>query len=172
MIRKVAFYWLVLTLILIDSWLLSKANILGKVGLIIYKHHYLRSFPRALLTVWIVVSISILIVLLVQFLLKQKKVSKIGATFILCFFVLASLSILAKVYIDFTAWSYTHSGLKFRYGAHLLPLMLIMIFVNGLIQIRRTKTHVVQEQNGEVLTMSVLPENGLSPEINRDTSQP
>ncbi len=68
MIRKVTFYWILLTLILVDSWLLSKPNILGKIGLIIYKYHYLRSFPRTLLTVWTVVSISILIVLLVQYL--------------------------------------------------------------------------------------------------------
>ena len=75
MIRKVTFYWMVLTLILIDSWLLSKPNILGKIGLIIYKYHYLPSFPRTLLTVWTVVSISILVVLLVQYLRRQEKLS-------------------------------------------------------------------------------------------------
>jgi hypothetical protein len=32
MIRKVTFYWILVTLMLIDSWLLSKPNILGKIG--------------------------------------------------------------------------------------------------------------------------------------------
>jgi hypothetical protein len=76
MVRKVTFYWILLTLILVDSWLLSKPNILGKIGLIVYKYHYLRSFPRTLLTVWIVVSISILLVLLLQYLMQQKKLTK------------------------------------------------------------------------------------------------
>src|SRR5688572_31966389 len=106
MIRKVSYYWILLTLMLVDSWLLSKPNILGKIGLIIYKYHYLRSFPRTLLTVWIVVSISILIVLLVQYLLKQEKLSQGVANIILAVCLCASLLIMAKVYIDFTSWSY------------------------------------------------------------------
>src|ERR671912_30796 len=107
MIRKVTFYWTLLTLILVNSWLLSKPNILGKIGLIIYKYHYLRSFPRTLLTVWIVISISALIVLLVQYLRKQEKLSKLGANIILGVCLCASLLIMAKVYIDFTSWSYS-----------------------------------------------------------------
>ena len=137
MIRKVTFYWILLSLMLIDEWLLSKPNLLGKIGLIIYKHHYLRSFPRTLLTVWIVVSISILIVLLVQYLNKQGKLSDTIALTILGTFFAATIVIMSKVYIDFTSWSYSHTGLKFRIGAYLLPMMLMIIFANGLIQIQR-----------------------------------
>lgn len=133
MIRKVTFYWVLLTLVLIDSWLLSKPNILGKIGLLIYKYHYLRSFPRTLLTVWIVVSISVLIVLLIQYLTRQEKLSKVIATVVLATFVVASLLALGQVYVDFTSWSYSHTGLKFRYGAYLLPAILVFVFVNGLV---------------------------------------
>jgi len=135
MIRKVSFYWILLTLVLVDSWLLSKPNILGKIGLIVYKYHYLRSFPRTLLTVWIVVSVSVLIVLLVQFLLKQGKLSRTTSILILGACLIATFLMMAKVYIDFTSWSYSHTGIKFRYGAYLLPLILLFIFSNGLLQI-------------------------------------
>jgi hypothetical protein len=143
MIRKVTFYWVLLTLVLIDSWLLSKPNILGKIGLLIYKYHYLRSFPRTLLTVWIVISISVLIVLLVQYLNRQKKLSKTFAIVVLAACAVGSLLVLAQVYIDFTSWSYSHTGIKFRYGAYLLPAIMVIVFVHGLfgLQFREKLSH-------------------------------
>jgi hypothetical protein len=164
MIRKVSFYWILLTLMLVNSWLLSKPNILGKIGLIIYKYHYLRSFPRTLLTVWIVVSTAVLIVLLIQYLMKQEKVSKTVATIILSAFLFSSILILTKVALDFTSWSYSHTGLKFRIGAHMLPVILIIIFGNGLLQIRRTPEIVVLEEDP---AKDVILED-----FNRDTEQP
>jgi hypothetical protein len=168
MIRKVTFYWTLLTLMLVNSWLLSKPNILGKIGLIIYKYHYLRSFPRTLLTVWIVISISVLIVLLVQYLTKQQTLSKTVSTIILSAFLVSSVLILVKVAIDFTAWSYSHTGLKFRIGAHMLPALLITVFTNGLIQIRRVPEIVSHDDEP---TKDVLPESAEAI-INHDTSLP
>ena len=169
MIRKVTFYWILLTLILVDSWLLSKPNILGKIGLIIYKYHYLRSFPRTLLTVWTVVSISILIVLLVQYLQRQKKLTRGFSNFILGAFLCASLLIIAKVYIDFTSWSYSHAGLKFRYGAYLLPTILMIIFANGLVQLQRnTKS---REEPASIPENDILRIQEASAPFSSDTSQ-
>jgi hypothetical protein len=170
MIRKVAFYWIVLTLMLVDSWLLSKPNILGKIGLIIYKYHYLRSFPRTLLTVWIVVSISVLVVLLVQFLLKQEKLLKPIAAAILGACLVATLLIMVKVYSDFTTWTYSHTGLKFRYGAYLLPLILALIFGNGLFQILRQPKAV--ENDSELNEENLLEISKSSGAISHDTSRP
>jgi hypothetical protein len=169
MIRKVTFYWLLLTLILVDSWLLSKPNILGKIGLIIYKYHYLRSFPRTLLTVWTVVSISILIVLLVHYLQRQKKLTRGVSNFILGACLCASLLIIAKVYIDFTSWSYSHSGLKFRYGAYLLPAILMMVFANGLIQLQRTTSS--REEPAIIPADDILQIQEASASFSSDTSQ-
>lgn len=135
MIRKVAFHWLILSLVFIDSWLLSKPNILGKIGLVIFKYHYLRTFPRTLLTVWLVVSTSVLIVFTVHYLLSQRKLTRPAATVALSACLIASLLLMAKVYIDFTSWSYSHTGLKFIFGAHILPIILILIFLNGVIQV-------------------------------------
>lgn len=170
MVRKVTFYWIVLTLMLVDSWLLSKPNILGKIGLIIYKYHYLRSFPRTLLTVWIVVSISVLIVLLVQFLVRQEKLSRAIATVVLCACVVASLLVMVKVYIDFTSWSYSHAGLKFRYGAYLLPMILTVIFANGLFQIHwKSKS---TSRLSDVSSENVLQPQEAAGSVSHDTSLP
>ena len=169
MIRKVTFYWILLTLILVDSWLLSKPNILGKIGLIIYKYHYLRSFPRTLLTVWTVVSISILIVLLIQYLERQKKLTRGVSNFILGAFLVASLLMIAKVYIDFTSWSYSHAGLKFRYGAYLLPTILMIIFVNGLVQLQRSSKS--REEPASIPANDILQIQEASPPFSSDTSQ-
>jgi hypothetical protein len=168
MIRKVTFYWILLTLMLVDSWLLSKPNILGKIGLMIYKYHYLRSFPRTLLTVWIVVSTSVLIVLLVQYLVKQEKLSKVIATVLLSACMVASLLIMTKVYIDFTSWSYSHAGMKFRIGANLLPVILMMVFGNGLIQIHRKAK---LQENSPDMTKDILPHEG-PVIVSHDTSLP
>jgi hypothetical protein len=169
MIRKVMFYWILLTLILIDSWLLSKPNILGKIGLIIYKYDYLRSFPRTLLTVWTVVSISILSVLLIQYLRRQEKLSKRISNFILVICLCASLLIVAKVYVDFTSWSYSHSGLKFRYGAYLLPIIMMIVFANGLIQLQsRSKS---KEAPAIIPADDILQIQEASARFSSDTSQ-
>jgi hypothetical protein len=168
MIRKVTFYWTLLTLILVNSWLLSKPNLLGKIGLIIYKYHYLRSFPRTLLTVWIVISVSALIVLLVQYLMKQQVLSKTVSMIVLSAFLVSSILILVKVSIDFTAWSYSHTGLKFRIGAHMLPALLIFVFTNGLIQIRRTPEVIGHSEEPEKNVVSENPEVT----VNHDTSLP
>lgn len=61
--------------------------------------------------------------------------SKIVGTVTLGAFAIGSLLVLGQVYLDFTSWSYSHTGLKFRYGAHLLPAILVFVFVNGLIAI-------------------------------------
>ncbi|HEY3401872.1 MAG TPA: hypothetical protein VGK59_00710, partial [Ohtaekwangia sp.] len=33
-----------------------------------------------------------------------------------------------KTGLDFTAWSYSHTGLRFRIGAYLLPTILVIVF--------------------------------------------
>ena len=169
MIRKVTFYWILLTLILVDSWLLSKPNILGKIGIIIYKYHYLRSFPRTLLTVWTVVSISILIVLLVQYLQRQKKLSRGVSNIILGACLCSSLLIIAKVYIDFTSWSYSHAGLKFRYGAYLLPIIQMIVFANGLVELQRNIKS--KEEPASIPADDILQIQEASARFSSDTSQ-
>ncbi len=53
---KFGFFIVMALLSVIDSLLLAKPNLMGKVGLLIYKYNYLRTIPRAMLTVSIVVG--------------------------------------------------------------------------------------------------------------------
>lgn len=170
MIRKVTFYWLVATLVLVDSWLLSKPNILGKIGLIIYKYHYLRSFPRTLLTVWIVVSTGILIVWVVQRLLDSGKLSRTLSMWILAACFAAAALIMVKVAIDFTAWTYSHSGSKFKYGAHLLPGILMLVFGNALLS--SWMTPKLQPMSSTAEAEGKPSPGAYMTTISRDTSQP
>ena len=115
-------------------------------------------------------SISILIVLLVQYLAKQEKLSRLGANILLGVCLCASLLIMAKVYIDFTSWSYSHTGWKFRYGAYLLPAILMMIFANGLIHLQRRvkpKEELANIPAGD----DMLRVQEMSVPLNSDTSQ-
>lgn len=168
MIRKVTFYWFVATLVLIDSWLLSKPNILGKIGLIIYKYHYLRSFPRTLLTVWIVVSAAIVIVWIIQRLTTSGKLSRNVSLWILSGCLAAVSLMLVKVVIDFTSWSYSHSGVKFRYGAYLLPGILMLVLGNGILGLltgMKPQPAVALETEGAIneVSASVVSHDTLQP---------
>jgi hypothetical protein len=55
--KRMAWWIVLISLITVDAYLIAKPNLLGKLGFIIYKYHYLRTFPRALLTVAIVVAV-------------------------------------------------------------------------------------------------------------------
>jgi len=55
-----------------------------------------------------------------------------GIVFFLILIVLAT-SVLIKTGLDFSNWSYAHTGHRFKFGAYLLPLMLDALFIRGLI---------------------------------------
>jgi hypothetical protein len=101
--------------------------------------------------------------------MKQQKLSKTVASLVLGIFLFFSILIIVKVYIDFTAWAYSHTGLKFRYGAYLLPTLVMIIFLNGLIQIHRTASPVAEEE--KPLVTDAFPESPSTATVNPDTSQ-
>lgn len=126
--RKLYFYIVIGCLTLIDALLLSSPNLLGKLGLIIYKYSYLRTFPRTLITVSIAVSIALLIAEFVGLLVKNKKVKRGFGIILLLIFVTLSAVAFYKTILDFSTWTYSHTGQRFRYGAYLLPCLLMLIF--------------------------------------------
>jgi hypothetical protein len=77
--------------------------------------------------------------------------------------------IIAKVYIDFTSWSYSHAGLKFRYGAYLLPTILMIIFANGLVQLQRSSKS--REEPASIPENDILRIQEASAPFSSDTSQ-
>lgn len=126
--RKLYFYSTVACLVVIDALLLSSPNLLGKIGLVIYKYFYLKNFPRTLLTVLILAVIAILIAEFITLLVKNQRLKRRVGVILLLIFVALSGAVLYKTVISFLAWSYAHTGLRFRFGAYLLPCMLMFIF--------------------------------------------
>ncbi|HRG09864.1 MAG TPA: hypothetical protein PLJ08_14915 [Cyclobacteriaceae bacterium] len=131
-------WWIVLAVLtIIDAYLIAKPNLLGKLGFIIYKYHYLRTFPRALLTVAIVVAAVWLITQVIVWLGYKEVIAKRTAIIILSVFLVLFVFVGVKTALDFQSWSYSHSGHKLKYGAYLLPLILIFVSGSGLVQVFR-----------------------------------
>ena len=74
--RRSGFYANVIGLIILNGLLLSEPNLLGKIGLIVYKYNYLRSFPRTLLTVAIVCTIGMGLMELFSFLVSRRIIAR------------------------------------------------------------------------------------------------
>jgi hypothetical protein len=122
-------YFIIIALLsVIDALLLAKPNFLGKIGLWLFKYSYLRTFPRAMLTVAIVVGATVLISELIVFISKRKWIKRGVGLVLLLIFVLASLGLFAKVIHDFSRGIYSHTGVYFRYGVFLLPSILAIVF--------------------------------------------
>lgn len=126
--KKVYFYVVVVCLVLIDALLLSSPNLLGKIGLVIYKYFYLKNFPRTLLTVSILILAAILVAEFIGLLVKNKKLKRSFGIILLLVLVVLSGAVLYQTVVSFLAWTYAHTGLRFRYGAYLLPCILMFVF--------------------------------------------
>lgn len=133
------FFLVIALLSVIDSLLLAKPNLLGKVGLLIYKYHYLRTFPRAMLTVATVVGSAMLLGELVIYLEKRKGLSKTIGGILLFVLMVACSGLLAKLFIDFSGGVYSHTGVYFKYGVFLLPVILIVVFGAALVRLVKKK---------------------------------
>jgi len=138
--KKFSFYGLIALFVVIDSLLLSSPNLLGKIGLFIYKYSYLRTFPRTLLTVSIVVVVVIVISELIKFLVKKEAIKRNIGRITLISFVLLSVIVLAKTGIDFSTWTYGHTGVRFRCGAYLLPSIWIVILVYTIVTLPKANS--------------------------------
>lgn len=126
--RRLYFFLVVGCLTVINALLLASPNLLGKIGLLIYHYRFLRTFPRTLLTVSIAVVIAVLIAEFIALLVKNKMLKKSFGVILLLIFVALCGAAILKTMLDFTSWSYAHTGQRFRYGAYLLPCLLMLIF--------------------------------------------
>ena len=149
--RKLSFYFFLIALVILDSFLLSKPNLLGKIGLIIYKYHYLRTFPRTLLTVSIVVVIAFGLAELIGFLVKRRTLKRALGTVVLALLIAVSFAALVKTGMDFSTWTYSHTGLRSRFGAYLLPTLLIVLFTYALVKLPKPD--------------EVFPESPVNPDV-------
>jgi hypothetical protein len=61
-----------MALIVLDAVLIRSPNLIGKIGLWFYKYHYLRTFPKALLTVSLVIGIAAIIAEIIRYIVKKE----------------------------------------------------------------------------------------------------
>jgi hypothetical protein len=137
--KKISSVLLLLVLGITDAYLLAHPNLIGKLGVLLYKHSYIRNFPRALGTVLLVIGVSLLISeILYRF--ANRRTAVIGYITLL----LVSAFWFLYVYSTFSSFSYRITGKAFIYGAHLLPAILIGLFGRYLVksQLKPTLTSV------------------------------
>lgn len=121
------FYLILAVLVVVDAWLLAHPNLLGKIGVMMFKYDMIRTFPRALATVGLTALVCQGIVLGLH--LKATKKTTFA---VLGAFLVLSIGILINTYFKFSSGTYAMTGAGFKTGAHLTPLILILIFGNGL----------------------------------------
>ena len=126
--KKLLFYLVIGILVVLDSVLITSPNLLGKIGLFIYKYYYLRTFPSALVTVSLVVFSAVAMSEIIQLLVRKKIIKRMIGFIVLFLLLILSAAILIKTYGDFSTWTYGHTGSRFKYGAYLLSILLIAVF--------------------------------------------
>lgn len=143
---KLSSVLLLLVLSVTDAYLLAHPNLIGKIGILVYKHSYIKTFPRALITVLLVVGISLLIAELLYKFASYKKAT-------LSYGLLLSISVFwfGYVFLTFSSFSYRITGKAFIYGAHLLPIILIGLFgrylVKAQLHLRKKQRTIVNDNN-------------------------
>ncbi|WP_031526943.1 hypothetical protein [Dyadobacter crusticola] len=127
--KKVSSLLLLLVLSITDAYLLAHPNLIGRIGVFVYKHTYIRNFPRALLTVLLVVGISLILCELAYRFLNRRNA-------LLLYAALGAVGVAWFIYIysTFSTFSYRLTGKAFIYGAHLLPIILVGLFSRYLLK--------------------------------------
>jgi hypothetical protein len=106
-----------------DAYMISHPNLIGKLGVWMYKYEMIKTFPKALITV---LSSLAFCYFIANFLENRK--GKSWAKYGLIFGLIICLLVLADIFFKFSAGSYAHTGKTFIFGMHLLPIMLCYIF--------------------------------------------
>jgi len=126
---RITFYLFIVAMTLLDAVLLRSPNLIGKIGLWVYKYHYLRTFPKTFLTVSLVVGVAIVLAELVGFGVRSAILTRAVGTMILIFLLMLSVTLLVTTGIDFSSGMYSQTGIRFRIGACLLPAILMVVFI-------------------------------------------
>lgn len=128
---RINFYLFIAALVVLDAVLIRSPNLLGKIGLLVYKYHYLRTFPKAFLTVFLVVGMATVFSETIRFVVKKAIIKNLTGKLLFMLLTTMAVALAIKVGLDFSSGSYAHTGLRFRIGAYLLPVILIVVFVYG-----------------------------------------
>jgi hypothetical protein len=146
--KKLSSLLLLLVLSITDAYLLAHPNLIGRLGVLVYKHSYIRNFPRALLTVILIVGISLVACEGLYRFIRHKK-----AALWYMGFALVAMGWFLYVYITFSSFSYRITGKAFIYGAHLLPLILFGLYTRYFVKAqfgRSLESEAPAKTNGEL----------------------
>lgn len=125
-------YWLIAPLSVVDAWLISHPNALGRLGVWFYKYQYISTFPKALLTVGLSVGVALGIAEWAKRQLRPTTAQKVlGAG------LGVSLILLGGIVLKFSGGTYAHTGKAFIWGFYLLPLLMMAVFGSSWWQNRR-----------------------------------
>src|SRR6478609_10525517 len=97
---RLSFYLFIAALVVLDAVLIRSPNLLGKIGLWIYKYHYLRTFPKALLTVFLVVGVATVFSEAIHFAVKKALLKNLAGKLLLSLLTALSVALAIKVGID------------------------------------------------------------------------
>ena len=128
-----SFYLIILVLAIIDAWLLAHPNLIGKLGILFYKYDMIKTFPRALATVGITTVIALTVSFFAQ------RTSRQTALMVLGLLTLVSLGLLVNTYFKFSSGTYAMTGSGFKTGALLTPIILLLVFGNGVYETLKLK---------------------------------
>jgi hypothetical protein len=132
--KRLSSLLLLLVLSITDAYLLAHPNLIGRLGVLLYKHTYIKNFPSALLTVLVVVGISLLFCEGIYRFVRHKI-----AAGILLLLMLVAIGWFGYVYNTFSSFAYRITGKAFIYGAHLLPVILLGVFGRYFIRVQWLK---------------------------------
>ncbi|MBC3784999.1 hypothetical protein [Spirosoma utsteinense] len=123
--RNPFFYVILLVLVVLDAWLLSHPNLIGRAGVFFFDYDYLETFPKALATVSVVIALT----LIVSGVLGQ--LGRPLGSIILVALLAVSGYWLFDSFMLYNSGVYKLTGAGFRAGAILLPGLLALIFGKG-----------------------------------------
>ena len=148
--KKISSLLLLAVLSVTDAYLLAHPNLIGRLGVLVYKHTYIRNFPRALVTVLLVVGMSLLISeLAYRFLRRRNAIITYGIL------LAVTLAWFIYVYQTFSTFSYRITGKAFIYGAHLLPAILLGLFGRYMVKrlLVREPAHLDLPGSGQIKSL-------------------
>jgi cation transport ATPase len=131
MSMRLSSFLLLAVLSVTDAYLLAHPNLIGRLGILLYKHSYIKTFPRALLTVVLVVGISVLVCEGLYRYVRHKNAA-LGYSLLM----MVSVGWFLYVYITFSSFTYSITGKAFIYGAHLLPVILLGLYGRYFVKVR------------------------------------
>ncbi|GAB3749164.1 hypothetical protein [Spirosoma pomorum] len=123
--RNPFFYVLLIVLVVLDGWLLSHPNLVGRAGVFFFDYTYLETFPKALATVAVVVGLAQVVAWFAG------RLGQAAGIVISVGLLAASVFWLFQSYGQYNTGVYKLTGAGFRAGAILLPGLLALVFANA-----------------------------------------